>query len=68
MYLVGYQEVSLKFLLDDVLHGFRLHFIGPQEGLCSSNLLSASENSDIVDVKLAIEIQAGRISRPFEPP
>lgn len=53
MYLVGYQ-VSRKHLLDDVLHGFRLHFIGPQEGLRSSNLLSASENFDIVDQKLAI--------------
>lgn len=26
--LVGYQEVSRKHVLDDVLHGFRLHFIG----------------------------------------
>jgi len=45
-----------------------LHFQGPQEGSCSSNLVSASEHADIVDQKLANEIQAGRIIGPFAKP
>lgn len=68
MYLTGYQEASRKHLLTGFLHGFRLHFQGPQEGSCSNNLVSASEHSDIVDQKLAKEIQAGRIIGPFEKP
>ena len=68
VYLTGYQEASRKHLLAGFSHGFRLHFQGPQEGLCSNNLVSASEHASIVDQKLAKEIQAGRIIRPFEKP
>lgn len=65
-YLTGDQEVSRQPLLAGSLHGFRLHFQGPREGSCSNNLVSASEHADIVDHKLANEIQAGRIIRPFK--
>ena len=65
-YLTGYQEVSRKHLLGCVLHCLRLHFQGPQDGLCSNKLVSASEHSDIVDHKLAKEVQAGRIMASFE--
>ena len=68
VYLTGYQEASRKHLLAGFSHGFRLHFQGPQEGSCSSNLVSASEHAGIVDQKLAKEIQAGRIIRSFEKP
>ena len=68
VYLTGYQEASRKHLLTGFSHGFRLHFQGPQEGSCSNNLVSASEHADIVDQKLAKEIQAGRIIGPFEKP
>ena len=68
VYLTGYQEASRKHLLAGFSHGFRLHFQGPQEGSCSNNLVSASEHVGIVDQKLAKEIQAGRIIRPFEKP
>ena len=68
VYLTGYQEASRKHLLAGFLHGFRLHFQGPQEGSCSNDLVSASEHADIVDQKLAKEIQAGRIIGPFEKP
>lgn len=68
VYLTGYQEVSRKHLLAGFLHGFSLHFQGPQEGSCPSNLVSAFEHSDIVDHKLAKEIQAGRIIGPFNLP
>ena len=68
MYLTGYQEASRKHLLAGFLHGFRLHFQGPSEGSSSNNLVSASEHANIVDQKLAKEIQAGRIIGPFDKP
>ena len=68
VYLNGYQEASRKHLLAGFLHGFRLHFQGPSEGSSSNNLVSASEHANIVDQKLAKEIQAGRIIGPFDKP
>lgn len=67
-YLAGYNENSRKHLLSDCSHGFHLHFQGPLEGSYSNNLVSASEHSNIVDLKLAKEIQAGRMMGPFETP
>lgn len=67
-YLAGYNENSRKHLLSGFSHGFRLHFQGPLEGSYSNNLFSASEHSNIVDLKLAKEIQAGRIMGPFATP
>ena len=68
VYLTGYQEASRKHLLAGFLHGFRLYFQGPSEGSSSNNLVSASEHANIVDQKLAKEIQAGRIIGPFDKP
>ena len=68
MYLTGYQEASRKHLLAGFLHGFRLYFHGLSEGSSSNNLVSASEHANIVDQRLAKEIQAGRIIGPFDNP
>ena len=68
-YLTGYEDNLRKHLLSGFLYGFRLHYHGPLESSHSTNLVSASEHSDMVDQKLAKEIQAGRIMGPFaEPP
>lgn len=50
------------------MHGFCLHFHGPQIGHFSTNLLSAAQHPEIVDSKLAKEVLAGRVPCPFTHP
>ena len=65
-YLEGYNVEAYEELLSGFLHGFRLHFHGPQIGQVSTNLLSAAQHSEIVDSKLAKELFAGRVLGPFK--
>ena len=67
-YLEGYNVQAYEELLSDFLHGFRLHFHGPQIGQVSTNLLSAAQHPELVDSKLAKEVLAGRVLGPFKHP
>ena len=64
LYLEAYKDSLYHQLLSGFLQGFRLHFEGPQIGQISNNLLSATQHPEIVDNKLANEIQEGRIIGP----
>ena len=67
-YLEGYNVQAYEELLSDFLHGFRLHFHGPQIGQVSTNLLSAAQHPEIVDSKLPKEVLAGRVLGSFKHP
>ena len=67
-YLEGYNVQTYEELLSGFLHGFCLHFHGPQISQVSTNLLSAAQHPEIVDSKLAKEVLAGRVLGPFKHP
>ena len=48
--------------------GFSIHFDGDLTEIVSKNLLSAIQQSAVVEAKLSKEIDAGRIAGPFQTP
>ena len=46
-------------------HGFSIHFSGDIVAVDHTTLMSARQNHDIVDDKLAKDQQKGRIAGPF---
>lgn len=64
-YLEGYNLPLYEELLSGFLHGFCLHFYGPELGHVSTNLPSAAQHPEIVDSKLAKEVLAGRVLGPL---
>lgn len=67
-FLQGYPTHLNESLQKGFTEGFQLHFQGPVTGHFSGNLVSAINNPEIVDNKLAKEIHAGRIIGPFDQP
>ena len=62
-YLEGYNVEAYEELLSGFLHGFRLHYHGPQIGQVSTNLPSAAQHPEIVDSKLAKEVHMNVVPR-----
>ena len=67
-HLEGYDAQLYQELVSGFVQGFYLHFQGTQIRQFSKNLLSAMQQPDIVDRKLAKEICQGRILGPFKQP
>ncbi|XP_069120279.1 uncharacterized protein [Argopecten irradians] len=66
--LQGYDQGKASYLVNGFTEGFKFHFQGePSHEFCN-NLVSAKDMPEIVDDKLAKEIQAGRIAGPFPNP
>ncbi|XP_069123083.1 uncharacterized protein [Argopecten irradians] len=66
--LQGYDQGKASYLVNGFTEGFQFHFQGePSHEFCN-NLVSAKDMPEIVDEKLAKEIQAGRIAGPFSNP
>lgn len=54
-----------NYLINGFTYGFSIHFFGMRTDFQSKNLKSADESPEVVDTKLASELQAGRIAGPF---
>ena len=63
-FLSGYKHSIAVFLSSGFREGFPLHYEGDPG--CSNNLISATENPDLVDAKISKELKAGRIAGPFQ--
>ena len=68
LFLSGYDHFIVEFLASGFTIGFPLHYDGPGCSQQAPNLLSAIENPEAVDAKLAMEIAAHRIAVPFSSP
>ena len=66
--LLHYTPSATLYLADGFIHGFPLHFEGPRLAYAAPNLLSARQQSSVVDAKLAKELTAQRIAGPFDTP
>ena len=67
-FLTGYDHCQAKLLIDGFSFGFRIHSIADEAFSSVKNLLSARLKPGVVDVKLAKELEAGRIAGPFTLP
>ncbi|MES9881803.1 MAG: reverse transcriptase domain-containing protein [Sedimenticola sp.] len=65
-YLEGYNGDQKAYLLEGFCHGFHIGFSGERVPQDSPNLQTAVANPEIVDKKLRIESEAGRIAGPFD--
>lgn len=65
VYLDGYPITSKNYLINGFLNGFSLDFVGSRVASTCVNLLSALQNPDAVNDKLAKELHLGRIAGPF---
>jgi hypothetical protein len=63
-WLQGYEPTLRDYIVNGFLYGFDIGFIGEVSIVESQNMKSARDRPDIVDNKLAKEIEAGRISGP----
>ena len=66
--LDGYDHSTVEFLRCGFTEGFSIHFDGDLTEIVSKNLLSAIQQSAVVEAKLSKEIDAGRIAGPFQTP
>ena len=65
-YLKFYPNQSdAKILIDGFTNGFKVNYQGPCVPLNCKNLISAEQHEGELQVKLAKEIEAGRIAGPF---
>ena len=53
------------FLSSGFREGFPLHYEGDPGSSDANNLISATENPEVVDAKISKELQAGRLAGPF---
>ena len=56
------------FLIDGFKYGFHLFSVGQSRSYESPNLLSAQQQPQVVDQKLAKELEAHRLAGPFDTP
>ena len=56
------------FLIDGFKYGFHLFSVGQSRSYESPNLLSARQQPQVVDQKLAKELEAHRLAGPFDTP
>lgn len=66
VFLNGYDAVKIDGLVEGFKHGFSIHYRGDTVSVDQKTLLSAKRNPNIVDAKLAKEIEKGRIAGPFD--
>ena len=64
--LHGYDEIKADRLVEGFKNGFSIHFSGEIVSADQKTLLSAKHNPNIVDGKLAKELEKGRIAGPFD--
>ena len=64
--LHGYDEIKADRLVEGFKKGFSIHFSGEIVSADQKTLLSAKRNPNIVDAKLAKELEKGRIAGPFD--
>ena len=55
-------------LINALLYGTRIGYLGPHKPRLSRNLISASQHPDVVSGNLHKEVQLGRIAGPFSSP
>ena len=67
-FLSGYIPSVVELLSHGFNYGFPLHYEGPQDSSCATNLLSAIQNPEAVDAKLDKEIATHRIAGPYSSP
>ena len=53
------------FLSSGFREGFPLHYEGDPASSDANNLISATDNPDVVDAKISKELKAGRLAGPF---
>lgn len=63
--LSGYDHSTAEFLSMGFRKGFPLHYDGIRGCSDTKNLISAVNNSEVVDAKITKEVEAGRIAGPF---
>ena len=63
--LSGYTHSIADFLSLGFREGFPLHYVGSPSCSDANNLISASENPEVVDAKIHKELEAGRLAGPF---
>ena len=66
--LEGYNFQKRMFLIDGFQYGFHLFSVGQSRSYESPNLLSARQQPQVVDQKLAKELEAHRLAGPFDSP
>ena len=66
--LEGYDFQKRMFLIDGFKYGFHLFPVGQSRSYESPNLLSARQQPQVVDQKLAKEPEAHRLAGPFDSP
>ena len=66
--LFGYDPVKTQFLVEGLTVGFRIHSAVQNSIVEATNLLSAKANPEVVENKLQKELEADRISGPFDRP
>ena len=64
-FLSGYNHSIAVFLSSGFREGFPLHYEGDPGCSDANNLISATENPDVVDAKISKELKAGRLAGPF---
>jgi hypothetical protein len=67
-FLEGYDSYLSGYLCQGFLFGLSLDFHGPPLRNSSTNLRSAFQHPDVVDLKLSKEINAGRVRGPYDVP
>jgi len=63
--LSGYNHSIAEFLSLSFREGFPLHYKGSPSCSDAKNLISTSENPEVVDAKIHKELEAGRLSGQF---
>lgn len=66
--LEGYDFHNQVFLIDGLKYGFHLFSVGQSRSYESPNLLSTTQQPQMVDQKVAKELEAHRLAGPFDPP
>ena len=66
--LDGYTHSTVEFLISGFTRGFSIHLQGERKSRTANNLLSAVENLSAVDAKLRKELEAQRLTEPFQSP
>ena len=69
LYLHGYNKKHYNELIAGFTFGFKLHYQSPSGSTCMvRNLVSAYAHPDVVESKLAKELELGQIKGPFANP
>ena len=66
--LEGYDFHKQAFLIDGFKYGFHLFSVGQSRSYESPNLLSATQQPQVVDQKVAKELEAHSLAGPFDSP